>query len=348
MNITINRLDQNVPDPIESRRRAAGRLIRLAYGTTVFGVLAFFIVYFGAPFVFLAGPGTVTAPRYVVSLPHVVQVLTMSVRPGATVKIGQQIGTVNSPQIDGVLATYMNSLADIAGRRAELRVKLRVAQESLASIRSYLDLTQETIAQIEKTSAASLSYRVDMYRERAQALGSLVTHEAEISEATVQLADLDEFSRQVRGHMDAVELGFAGGKVFAPIAGVVSTNIAYPGQSLVAGAPIAEILDATDIFVDWYVPNERLINPRVDDQVMVLFGNRRIPGTIVDILPLSDVYAGRQPQFGRDRQATQIARIRFNAGAAPPALDSTVYVHMYYTRFTARFAEWLIWLFGLD
>jgi biotin carboxyl carrier protein len=348
MNITVNRLDPNVPDPIESRRRAAGRLVRLAYGTTVFGVLAFFVVYFGAPFVFLAGPGTVTAPRYAVSLPHIVQVQTMSVKPGATVKAGQEIGTVNSPQIDGVLATYMNTLADIAVRRSELRVKLRVAQESLASTRSYLDLTEETIAQIEKTSAASLSYRVDMYRERAQALGTLVTHEAEISESTVQIADLDKFSQQVRGHMDAIDRSFAGGKVVAPIAGVVSTNVAYPGQSLVAGAPIAEILDTTDIFVDWYIPNERLIDPRVDNHVTVLFGNRRISGTIVDILPVSDVYAGRQPQFGRDRQSTQIARIRFDEGAVLPALNSTVRVRMHYSPFSARVAEWLIWLFGLD
>ncbi|WP_457154493.1 HlyD family secretion protein [Mesorhizobium sp. P5_C1] len=347
MHVTINRLDPNVPDPIESRRRAAGRLVRFAYGTTVFGVLAFFVVYFGAPFVFLSGPGTVTAPRYVVSLPNIVQVQTMNVVPGATVKAGQEIGTVNSPQIDGVLANYMNSLADIAVRRAELRVKLRVAQDTLASTRSYLDLTQETIAEIERTSAASLSYRVGMYRERAQALGILVTHEAEISESTAQLADLDKFSQQVRGHMDAIERSFAGGKVFAPIAGVVSTNVAHAGQSLVAGAPIAEILDASDIFVDWYIPNERLVDPRIDDKVMVLFGNRRIPGTIVDILPVSDVYAGRQPQFGGDRQSTQIARIRFNEGATMPALNSTVYVHMYYTSFTARIAEWLIWLIGL-
>ena len=64
MNVKINRLDPNVPDPIESRRRAAGRLVRFTYGATVFGILAFFVVYFGAPLVFLSGPGTVTAPRY--------------------------------------------------------------------------------------------------------------------------------------------------------------------------------------------------------------------------------------------------------------------------------------------
>ena len=196
-------------------------------------------------------------------------------------------------------------------------------------------------------SAISMTYRVEMYRERALALRTLVSQEAEISEATAQLADLDDFSRQIRGNMDAVERSFAGGKVFASIAGVVATNVAYAGQSLLAGAPIAEILDATDIFVDWYIPNNRFADPQVDDQVMVVFGNRRIAGTIFDILPVSDVYAGRQPQFGGDRQSTQIARIRFNEGASTPALNSTVSIRMYYTRFIARTAEWLIWLFGL-
>lgn len=348
MDVVLNRFDPNVPDPVESRRRAAGRMVRFAYGAIVFGVLAFFVIYFGRPLVYLGGPGTVTAPRYMVSLPHIVQVQAMKVKPGAVVEAGQEIALVTSPQIDSVLATYMNALADVATRRAELRIKLRVAEESLASSRSYLQLTEETIARIEETSAASLTYRVDMYGERARAQQTLVSQEAEIEEATVQLADLDAFSQQIRAHMDAVEHSFGGGKVLAPIAGVVAPNVAYVGQSLLAGSPIAEILDPTDIFVDWYIPNARLIDPRPDDQVMVVFGNRRIRGTIIDILPVSDIYASQQPQFGRDRQATQIGRIRFNEGAQAPPLNSTVYVHMYYTGFAARTAEWVIRLLGLD
>ena len=49
MDVKINRLDPNVPDPVESRRRAAGRLVRFVYSIIVFGVLGFFVVYFGAP-----------------------------------------------------------------------------------------------------------------------------------------------------------------------------------------------------------------------------------------------------------------------------------------------------------
>src|SRR4029079_14817884 len=106
MNITLNRLDPNLPDPVESRRRAAGRMVRIAYATVVFGVLGFFVVYFGAPLVFLSGPGTVTSPHYVIWLPFIVQVTQMRVAPGAAVKADEEIGQVRSPEQDNIVATY--------------------------------------------------------------------------------------------------------------------------------------------------------------------------------------------------------------------------------------------------
>jgi hypothetical protein len=172
---------------------------------------------------------------------------------------------------------------------------------------------------------------------------------SEVAESAIQLASLDQFIKQLRGRLDEVEQHFGKGRVFAPIAGIVSTGLAHVGQSLVAGTPIAEILDPTDIFVDWYIPNERLIDPTVGHEVFVLFGNRRIPGKIAEILPVSAVYAGTQQQqlLTRDRPATQIARIRFDPGASPPPLNSTVYVHMHYTEFSAWVASVLVRVFGL-
>lgn len=108
---------------------------------------------------------------------------------------------------------------------------------------------------------------------------------------------------------------------------------------MVAGTPIAEIFDPTDVFVDWYIPNERLADPKVGNEVFVLFGNWRLSGRIAEILPVSDVYAGADPSAGPGRIATQIARIRFNPGEQPPPLSSTVYVHMHYTDFTARLGD---------
>jgi HlyD family secretion protein len=348
MNVTINRLDPNVPDPVESRRRAAGRLVRMAYATVVFGVLAFFIIYFGAPFVYLNGPGTVTAPRHVISLPFTVQVTKMNLVPGATVKAGEEIAQVISPEQDSIVATYMRALADIAGRTAELRIKARVAQDLLEAARSYQLVTQEAVERLGAMSAATVTFRMEVLREYASARKAVVSAEAEVSESTVQLASLDQFIQQLRARLDEVESHFHKGQVLAPVAGIVSTALADVGQSLTAGTPIAEILDPTDIFVDWYIPNERLIDPTVGREVYVLFGNRRIPGTIAEILPVSGVYAGTQQQvLVRGRPATQIARIRFDPQSSPPPLNTTVDVRMHYTRFSANLTGWLLRLFGL-
>jgi biotin carboxyl carrier protein len=347
MNATINRLDPNVPDPVESRRRAAGRFVRIAYATIVFGVLAFFIAYFGAPLVYLGGPGVVSSPRYVVSLPYTVQVSQMNLVPGATIKAGEEIGQVLSPEQDSIVGTYMRALADVAGRTAELRIKARVAQESLEAVHSYLRVTEEAVQRIDTMSSATVTFRMEVLRERAAARKAVVSQEAEVAESAVQLASLDEFIQQLRGRLNEVERHFGRGKVFAPIAGIVSTGLAHVGQSLTAGTPVAEILDSTDIYVDWYIPNERLIDPKVGHEVSVLFGNRRIPGKIAEILPVSGVYAGTQQLLTGNRPATQIARICFDADALPPPLNSTVDVRMHYSNFSARVANVLVRLFGL-
>jgi HlyD family secretion protein len=346
MNIMISRLDPNVPDPVESRRRAAGRFVRIAYAAIVFGVLAFFVIYFGAPFVYLGGPGTVSSPRYVVSLPYTVQVSHMNLVPGATVKAGEAIGRVLSPEQDSIVATYMRALADVAGRTAELRIKARAAQESLEAVRSYMRVTEEAAERIATMSTATVTFRMEVLRERASAHKAVISQEAEVAESTIQLVSLDEFIKQLRGRLDEVDRHFDKGHVVAPVAGIVSTGLAHVGQSLVAGTPIAEILDPTDIFVDWYIPNERLLDPKVGNEVLVLFGNRRIHGKITQILPVSAVYAGTQQLLTRDRPATQIARIRLDPDAVPPALNSTVYIHMHYTSLSARVADGLVRLFG--
>ena len=142
----------------------------------------------------------------------------MNLVPGATVKAGEEIGQVLSPEQDSIVATYMRALADIAGRMAELRIKARVAQESLEAVRSYMRVTEEAVKRVDAMSAATVTFRMEVLRERASARRALVSQEAEVAESTIQLASLDEFIRQLRRRLDEVESHFGHGKVFAPIA----------------------------------------------------------------------------------------------------------------------------------
>ena len=76
--------------------------------------------------------------------------------------------------MDNIVGTYLRALADIASRRADLRVKLRVAQESLEASRAYLKLTQEAADRIEAMTGATLTFRVEIFRERALAQKAVV------------------------------------------------------------------------------------------------------------------------------------------------------------------------------
>jgi multidrug resistance efflux pump len=348
MNVMLNRLDPNVPDPIESRRRAAGRMVRTAYAVVVFGILGFFVVYFGAPLVFLSGPGVVSAPTVVVSLPYVVRVEQIYVDRGAEVTPGEVIGRVWSPQQHTIVASFLQSLAEVAGRSAELRIKVRVAKESLDVAKSYLRVTEEAVERLASSTVASTSFRVEVFRERAAASKAVIAQEAEIAETEVQLTNLEAFDRQIRDKLMEAERNFAGGRVASPIAGIIATTPARIGQSLAAGLPIAEIQDPREIFVDWYIPNQRLLDPRVGNDVVVVYGNWRMHGTIGEILPVSEVYGGARPSLTRERVASQVARVRLEQGTAPPALNSTVVVHMYYTRVAAWIAGILISVLGLE
>src|SRR5262249_14885042 len=146
-------------------------------------------------------------------------------------------------------------------------------------------------------TAATGTFRMEVLREYASARKTVVSAVAGVSESTVQLASLDQFIQQLRSRLADVESHFGKGRGRVAVAGIISTRLADIGQSLTAGTPIAEILDPTDIFVDWYIPNEHLIDPTVGHEVFVLFGNRRIPGKIAQILPVSGVYAGTQQQL---------------------------------------------------
>ena len=348
MNVVLNRLDPSVPDPVESRRRAAGRLVRAAYSTIVFGMLAFFVIYFGRPLVYLGGSGLVSSPMVVVSSPYVVQVKNIRVVRGSVVEAGEAIAQVWSPEQDNIVANYMRGLAEVAGRSAELRIKQRVAQESLAAARSYVQVTEEAVNRVvEASGSATTAFRMEVFRERAVARKALVSLEAEAAEAATQLASLDELSRQIREHLDDVERNFSGGRIVAPIAGIIPTRPARAGQSVLAGSPIAEIRDPSDIYVYWYIPNERFADPRVGREVAVLFGNWRIFGTIIEIMPVSDADLGTQAGIARERVNTQIARIRLHPGQDPPAFNSTVHVRMYYTGVAAGVFAFVQRIFGL-
>ncbi|MEE1612934.1 HlyD family secretion protein [Microvirga sp. CF3016] len=351
MNIQLRRLDPHMPDPVESRRSASGRIVRFVYALGVTGVVAFFVFRFSTPLVFLSGPGIVSAPREIVSLPYIVQVQRMDARPGARIEAGMPIALVRSPQVSETLSNFMRALADLTGREAELRVKARMARDSVEAARSRLRVADENVRRLEAVpnrGSASLAYRTEIYRERALAVQNVVALEAESDEAATQLQRLAETRRQIQSQYERTERDFDGGRVLSPVDGIVATHLARTGETVVAGSSIAEIFQAGDVHIDWYIPDFRLVDPQPGYRVVVGLGRSRVLGTIVEILPISDTFEGRRSSILREPQRGQVARVRLDPGVQPPALNATVHVYMYYSDIAGRVAEAFVRIFDLD
>ncbi|MGO4678100.1 HlyD family efflux transporter periplasmic adaptor subunit [Bosea sp. 2YAB26] len=350
MNREIERLDTRVPDPVESRRAGAGRIVRFIYAALVFGVLGFFIVSFGLPLIFLDGPGVVSAPRTVISPPYLVQIKRMDVGPGSVVQEGTPIAEVISPQIEVVASGLLQTLADITGREIELRVKARVSLAAIEPARARSQLAEEAFQRLERSAdlgTASLIYRSDVLRERSLAVQNLVVLEAEAEEGAAQLVRLTAVRQEVRGQFDKVRREFNDGIILSPVSGIISNQTRQAGETIAAATAIAEVYLSKDIYVDWYIPDFRMIDPKPGQRVFVVFGRTRYAATLTEVLPISDQLDARRGSVFRQPDSGQIGRVRFDAGVQPPTLNSTVSVHMYYSEFTDSIARRLMWLFNL-
>ncbi|NBJ13110.1 HlyD family secretion protein [Microvirga arsenatis] len=351
MNLQLHRLDPYIPDPVESRRSPAGRVVRLIYALGVLSVIGFFVVRFGAPAVMLSGPGVVSAPREIVSLPYIVQVQRMEVEQGAKVRAGTPIALVRSPQVNETRSNITRAIADLTSREADLRVKARIARDTLDAVRSRLRIADDTLRRFEASSnqeSASLVYRTEVYRERAQAIQNVVALESEAAEASTQLSRLAETRQEIQAQLERLDKDFDGGRVLAPVTGIIATRLTRAGETVVAGSSIAEIFQAGDIYIDWYIPDFRLVDPQPGQKVFVVLGKTRALGTIDEVLPISDTFDTHRGSILREPPAGQVARVRLDPGVQAPALNSRVYVHMYYTSLTDRLARAIVRILGLD
>jgi multidrug resistance efflux pump len=272
----------------------------------------------------------------------------MDVTPGAKVQAGALIALIRSPQVSETLSNLTRALADVISREAELRVKARLARDSIGSARSRLRVADESLRRLEGDSnSASLAYRTTVYRERAEAVQNVVELEAAAEEASTQLQRLAETREQIQSQLELTGREFDGGRVFSPVNGIVAAHPARAGETVLAGSSIAEVFRDGDVHIDWYIPDFRLVDPQPGYRVVVGIGRTRVLGTVSEILPISEAFEGRRSSILREPQRGQVARIRLDPDVDTPALNATVKVYMYYTDFASWIAGAFIRVFDL-
>jgi multidrug resistance efflux pump len=329
-----HRLESDLPDPVESRRSGASRVVRLGYAALVLGLFAFFLIQFAKPLLILEGPGVISANGRIVSLPYVAQITEMKATAGQRVEEGAIIARVRSPQFAETVTNLLKSLVDVGSREADLRIRAAVAAATRDATAERLAGAEAAVARLGSDDrvgwSASLSYRAEALRERAIALQAHSALEAEAREIRLQLDKLAEIRKRIEDQLRRSETDFADGVVHAPTGGIVSAGLSRPGETVMAGGQIAEVFES-ERYVDWYLPSFRIFDPEPGQRVFIHFGTHVIPAIVKDVLPISRLVQDRGAPLLREAKSGQMARLSLarSDGEGLP-LESQVVIRMNY------------------
>lgn len=212
-----------------------------------------------------------TAQLRVVSTPLSGLLSSLRVAEGDRVKKGQQLATIQSPELLSLQRSYLQALSQQDLARADAERDRQLLDEGIIAERRY---------------------------QNSHAHYVQVRTEVEQSKQTLQLAGMDRASlkrladeRQLSGTLT----------VRSPITGVVLERISTPGQRLNALDPLYRIGKLTPLWLEIHVPLERLsqlspgssvrvVKPNVDGKVTTI--GRMVHGADQGVLVRAEVHKG--------------------------------------------------------
>lgn len=331
MNTNI-RNDLPLTNPVFSRRRIAGRTVRLTYAILMLGFAAMLGWFFLQPLVYISGTGNVTAPKYVVSSPYLSRIEKVFVAPGQRVDDGAVVASITSPQAEEFQANMFSSLARVVEAEVEINIELAVATSSLDESAAREENLHESVAKMEQNpGAANARYRMDLLREHSESHITLERFRAQIAASEIQVKELAKQRTRMEEHLNQFLASFNKGQATAPSSGLVSQRLAYPGQTIPAGDPIAEIYNTQDTYIEWIIPARALRHPEKGAPVYVLHGNSLMRGQVEDVLPVSAFGESTGNIFDRVNIG-QILTVRLNDRMDYPPIEAHVDVRYNYWR----------------
>lgn len=319
-------------DPVKSRRATAGGVVRTAYATLLLGLAAILGWLMLKPLIYTESAGQVLAPRYIISTPYSSRIVEVSVKPGERVKAGDVVARVQSPEVDMLRANLATSLAEQGKTVADSRIRLAVAEATLPAARRRAESAAINARKLgDKGCISGSLFCAEIIREEALSAVMVAQTDAELRETSAEIAGLEVSLERIQEIYTSVLKAFNDGYQVTPISGVISTNIAYAGQSIPTGQPIVEVLDDSQVFVQWVMDSSRIRQPLEGDPVYILDGYRIIRGTISDLLSVSDVAAESASIF-RPADTGQVVIIKLNPGETYPPVMTHVEVRYNYWR----------------
>lgn len=302
--------------------RKGRRLGRIIYLLLVSGLAVFLLTSLVGNLVTLKASGITTSDKFVVGAAYTARVNWVGPQPGDSVQAGQQIGALQSVEVMNNIAGLMERIGKLDMRQMELGQRRELLEGLKPVATARVTRARENVRRMSEgraREAATSVFQSQVMREAFEAERDERNVTGELSALQNELTMLQSAREPLQKVLTEAERSYDGGRIAAPVSGVIAANVASPGQVLRAGEPVLEILTGPR-FILAYLPIGRLFDVDIGEQVIVTNGVAVFTGRVERI----DAVADNLPQefrsaFGvQDRQ--QIMRIQTDEPLTLPYL----------------------------
>lgn len=227
--------------------------------------------YHGPGIGFVKGNGRIEATEIDVAAKLAGRLQTLLVDEGAFVKAGQKLAemqvTVLNAQRDEARAQHAQTLTAVASARAQVSARESDRAAALAVVaqrESELDAARRRLARSQTLSSEGASSMQELDDDRARVRGAEATATAARAQAAAAQAAIAAARAQVAGAQAGVgaaeatvariQADIADSALTAPRDGRVQYRVAQPGEVLSAGGKVLNLVDLSDVYMTFFLP----------------------------------------------------------------------------------------------
>ena len=260
--------------------------------------------------------GEVDATQIEVAAKIYSRVKTMPPKEGQTVKKGDLLATIDSPEIEAkhdqaIAARKVNRAqqekADSGPRKEQIRSALSVSQKADAAYR----LAEKTWQRIERLHTDGVVYTQQL--DEALARKQAAAGDAEAARATYEMALAgarreDKMAAaalvdQASGAVAEIESYVSETLLKAPMAGEIVEVVVDPGELISPGLPLISLVDLNDIWVTFNLREDLLAAIRMGSVIPARFpalGDKRVQLKVNFMKPLGNYATWRATKASGD------------------------------------------------
>nr|WP_321456582.1 HlyD family efflux transporter periplasmic adaptor subunit [uncultured Cohaesibacter sp.] len=282
----------------------------------------------------LKGDGLILRDRTVVAAGYISRVNDVVVKEGQSVKKGDVIVRIESPDLLERLADLSMRQIDLAQKAAEFNLRLKIANQ-LLPLAHQRELQASNLVKLAddlkgKGNLTAARYE-EVLRYSFDASSDLVKLSVDRDTLSKQLKGLESASVDAKLAIDKLKNHYSDGVIRAPVSGAVGSIVPLLGAVYRAGEPILTI-HSGDAYVLTYLPRRYLFPIEAGMEVTIASGRNSVTGVIDSILPVSDTLPKEFQNSFKPSERSQLAKIKLGPDVPFPVYEKV--------RISRRYALW--------